>query len=109
MNNFVSKRQDPVKAIKFSHYYEKFPAVLTPTFLKGIRIKHYNDLTEEFIQKDTAIKGGGNYPLPKTKLMILDLWTEGEYWTTVRRWTPDKEKYYRSLIGQEVKIVVEQV
>jgi len=109
MNKFVSTRQDPIKTIKFSHRYKKMPVVLSPTFLKGIRLTHYNDLTPEFIELDTAIEGGGNYPLPKTKLMILDLWTEGDYWHTVRRWTPEKEKYYRGLVGSEVKIVIEEV
>jgi hypothetical protein len=27
-------------------------------------------------------------------------------WTTIRRWTPQKEKYYRSIIGEEVKIEI---
>lgn len=108
MNKFVSKRQEPIKTIKFSHKYKKMPVVLSPTFLKGVRLKHYNELTEDFIKLDTETVDGKFYQLPKTQLLILDLWSEGTYWHTVRRWTSEKEKYYRSLVGQEVKIVVEE-
>jgi hypothetical protein len=31
---------------------------------------------------------------------------DGRTWTTIRRWTPQKEKYYRSIIGEEVKIEI---
>lgn len=107
--SIVTDRQHAIKTIKFSHQYKKMPVILEPTFLKSVRVKHYNELTEEFILKDTETVDGQFYQLPKTQLLILDLWTEGEYWHTVRRWTPEKEKYYRSLVGQEVKIVVEEV
>lgn len=100
-------KNESIKTIKFSHRYKKMPVVLSPTFLKGVRIKHYNDLTEEFIKLDTETVDGKFYNLPKTKLLILDLWTEGDYWHTVRRWTPQKEEYYRGLVGQEVRIVIE--
>ena len=101
-------KNESIKTIKFSHYYKKMPAVLSPTYLKGVRLKHYNDLTEDFIREDTETVDGSFYDLPKTHLLILDLWTEGKYWTTVRRWTPEKEKYYRSLVGKEVRIEVVQ-
>lgn len=99
-------RNEAIKTIKFSHYYKKMPAVLTPTYLKGIRVKNYSDLTEEFIREDTETVDGEFYQLSKGKLLILDLWTEGKYWTTVRPWNSEKEKYYRSLIGKEVRIEV---
>ena len=31
---------------------------------------------------------------------------KGSIWTTIRRWTPEKEDYYRSHIGEEVKIEI---
>ena len=101
-------KDESIKTIKFSHDYKKFPPVLAGTYLKGLRIKHYDDLTEDFIRKDTEIVDGTFYKLPKTKLMILDLWTAGKYWTTVRPWNRQKEEYYQSLLGQEVRIVVEK-
>lgn len=88
------------------------PPVLSPTFLAKVEKAHYNQLTQQFIDQDTAITGGGYYQLPKTWLLILHLWTGsgmGSFkWTTVRPWNADKEKYYRSLCGQEVQIVIDE-
>jgi hypothetical protein len=44
------------------------------------------------------------YPLPKGKVIVLLLITYKYVWTTIRRYIPYKEKYYRSLVGQDVKI-----
>ena len=101
------EKDESIKSIKFSHKYKKMPVVLVPTFLKGVRIRHYNELTEDFIKLDTETVDGKFYPLPKTKLLILDLWTDGGCWHTCRPWNKQKEEYYRSLIGKKVRIVVE--
>ena len=41
-------------------------------------------------------------------VIVLTLFTKEEtgtwLWTTIRRWTPQKEEYYRKLIGMEVEI-----
>jgi hypothetical protein len=59
------------------------------------------------VEYDTAIIGGGNYPLPSGKVLVLLLQAEsGEVWTTIRRWTPDKEQYYRGLRGMRLAVVV---
>lgn len=99
-------------AIKFSHRYKKFPPSLEDTHLFDVDIINLEDLDPAFIAEDTAIVGGGNYPLPKKgKYMILRLCSysnmgEMHTWQTIRRWTPSKEAYYRSHLGEKVRCEV---
>lgn len=95
-----------MRTINFSHRYKKMPEKINPTFLNAVDVAHYQELEEDFIKYDTETIDGSFYPFSKTKLLILRLWTEGEEWTTVRRWTSDKERYYRSLVGQQVRISI---
>jgi hypothetical protein len=95
-----------MRTIKFSHYYKKMPLVLNPTFIKDIALIDYTDLTPEEIKLDTETRDGQFYPLPKTKLIWIKLWTEGHEWGTLRRYTPDKYEYYSNLVGEEVHIEV---
>ena len=77
-------------SIMFSYYYKKFPDSFENTKLTNVEIVNLEDLTTEFLEQDTAIKGGGNYKLPKYgKYMIL--WLETTYqdgnvhfWQTIR-------------------------
>jgi hypothetical protein len=71
---------------------------------------HYRDLSNVFIAYNTGILNSHNYyPLPKTDVLVLLLIADdGRTWTTIRRWTPQEEKYYRSITGEEVKIEVAQ-
>jgi hypothetical protein len=93
--------------ITFSHRYTKMPdrgkAILLQVFKT-----HYKDLSNVFVAYDTEILNSHDYyPLPKTDLIVLLLIADdGRTWTTIRRWTPQKEKYYRSITGQEVKIEI---
>jgi hypothetical protein len=70
------------------------------------------DLNLEFLQYDTRIKDEEFYKLPtKGDYMILmlrstairnddgELMEASQLWTTIRRRTPEKEKYYRELVG----------
>lgn len=89
--------------IRFSHFYEKMPPDYQVSRLVGLDIVHIENLTKEFIEKDTAIIGGGHYKLPSQgKYMVL--WLESSImnirWQTIRRWTKQKEEYYRSHIGK---------
>lgn len=107
--------------IKFSHKYEKMPLPFftmdenrTITHLIEVLVTDTKELSTDFITYDTAIaEGGGNqfYKLPKGKILILFLLTSHsgskELWTTIRRWTPEKEAYYRSIHGQQIEVVVE--
>jgi len=104
-----------MKKIKFSHYYNKFRETSAcpenkPQYLTQIFIVDRKDLTESFIEYDTLIDEPNMkmayYELPKGKLMVLLFCSGNRLWTTIRRWTPQKEKYYQSLIGQEFEIVI---
>jgi hypothetical protein len=109
-------------AIKFSHAYDKFPAGYYLSKLLDVLPVRLEDLSQEFLKYDTFIEGDEYYKLPKKgDYMILMLRSTArtdddgsvlepsQLWTTIRRRTPEKEKYYRGLIGQVVncKIVKE--
>ena len=98
--------------IMFSNYYNKFPDSFNNTKLINVEIVNLEELNPEFLEQDTAIKGGGHYKLPKYgKYMIL--WLETTYidgnihfWQTIRRWTQSKEIYYKNNINKLVNIEV---
>ena len=101
--------------IEFSHWYKKFPKSFegTKTSLVGVKVVNLEDLDKKFIEEDTAILGGGHYELPATgKYMILGLITTKvgvrciHVWQTIRRYTPEKEAYYRAHVNEEVRIEV---
>jgi len=93
--------------IKFSHRYHKMPPAPDPSRLLEVLVANRATLHSAFVEYDTAIIGGGNYALPDGKVLVLLLQAEGgELWTTVRRWTPDKEQYYRGLRGTRLAVVV---
>lgn len=107
--------------IKFSHVYTKFPFGKTPPFgaeLLQVFLTEKNELSEEFIKYDTRTDDGDYYELPEGKLLILllraDIWRpkpgieawQKEVFTTVRRWTLEKEQYYKSKVGEVFEIVV---
>ena len=125
-----------MKTIRFSHIYHKMPFsdwVPNPDIkLKATLLEVFecnkDELSPEFIEYDTSyyeeqrdhvdIMEGGkvryskhNYPLPTGKLLILLLQTVNEsgahLWTTVRRSTPEKKIYYRSMRGKQFECVVE--
>ena len=108
--------------IKFSHDYPiKFPfrdMNGVPCRLIQVLKVHYDDLSEEFKKYDTYYLDEddteGYYKLPKTNLLILFLVPHAlippaRLFTTIRRWTPKKEKFYRSKIGEEFRIEVKEV
>ena len=103
-----------MQKIKFSHKYYKMPiSIARKTYLLGVTKIHYNNLPKGFIIYDTAYASEdgklGYYPLPKTELIILTLFTDSEQsprvWTTVRRYTSRKYEYYQGLIGKQVEII----
>jgi hypothetical protein len=96
------------RQIKFSHRYTKMPQDLSNSFLLDVWVKNLEDMSEGFLNYDTQYSGGW-YPLPKKgKFLVLFIRTGYSIWTTIRRWIPRKEQYYRGLIGQEVKIVIQE-
>jgi hypothetical protein len=100
-----------MQVIKFSHKYYKMPKVvkIVPTTLMQVLVCDKQHLSTNFLEYDTAYpteKGMENYELPEGGLLVLILNTGGFVWTTLRRHTQEKERYYRTLQGQEVKIEI---
>jgi hypothetical protein len=113
------------KVIKFSHVYTKMPEA--PTDKKVMLLEIFNveskeALSKEFINYDTQFFKWNyfekqleeqHYPLPNGKLMVLLLMFNSDkefskpyLFTTIRRHTPEKEKYYRELRGQTISIMI---
>lgn len=101
-----------MNTITFSHRYEKMPAQVEylSTYIEDVRQKHFRDLTNEEIDQDTKIVGGGHYTLPNTDLIHIKLWSltiNGPVrWATYRPYTKEKFEYYWGLRGSEVKIEI---
>ena len=110
-------------SIKFSHRYPKIPreAYSSPigvTKLFAVIPFEDHQVSKPFISYDTlfgeytpAHPEGEYYPLQKGKkiLLLLSSFTTNNpiiLWTTLRRWTPEKEAYYISHLGEVVKIEV---
>lgn len=104
-------------SIKFSENYYKLPLPMPfrATLMQCIKV-HYKELSKTFIAYDTEYTNG-NYELPKTDLILLILLTriccqdanDGIYaFTTIRRWTPEKWSFYKSLEGNDVGIVMSE-
>lgn len=105
--------------IKFSHSYDKMPAGYHLSKLLDVFPVKLENLSPEFRKYDTTYWESDEekqYPLPtKGDYMILllrstavsddagNVTEPSQLWTTIRRRTPEKEKYYRSLIGQVVE------
>jgi len=86
---------------------------MSPTLIQIFKC-HYNDLSAEFLDYDAQYfvrypNRLARYPVPKTELLVLIFKIDSDIFTTCRRWTPQKEKYYRSKIGEEFKIVIKEV
>ena len=91
--------------IKFSHAYSKMPKNPSHSRLLEVFTVDRSDLHRCFVDYDTKIKLAGNYKLPSGKLLVLLLLTEsGELFSTIRRYTEEKELYYRGLRCKNVKI-----
>ena len=98
-----------MRTIKFSHFYSKMPEGFEVSKLLEIFVAYRKDLHECFIEYDTSYGDEGEkYPLPKGKLIVMLLQTRDSkvLWTTMRRCTPNKLKYYSGLRGSFVKCEV---
>ena len=105
--------------IKFSHKYYKMPSAYIESQLSQVLIINESEVSDSFREYDTTyrifegnqLKPDGQYELPKGKIILLLLIANkghGWLWCTTRRWTPEKEKYYRSIQGQNVEIVIQE-
>lgn len=101
--------------IKFSHRYDKIPAdtiLNMGTVLLHVFTIEAKDIGFDFLNYDTIYCEDGKvnrYELPKGKVLVLLLLSGGlMLWTTIRRWIPQKEKYYQNIVGQPVEIVINE-
>lgn len=106
--------------IKFSHRYRKMPDferfkkhLVAEIFL----VRDKKDLSDYFRMMDTIYLQDGHakeYPLPDGPLIIIllisfpEVGFERFIWTTIRRWTPQKESYYRGIRGKDVEIEIKE-
>jgi hypothetical protein len=103
--------------IKFSHDYFKFGGLQHATAIEHkllhVFVEDTKNFGKEFINYDTSYfdeKEGSKkfYELPKGKVLVLFFFAGfDDVFTTIRRWTPEKENYYKCKIGQEFKVVIE--
>lgn len=103
--------------IKFSHNYFKidfFPlGTIFSAKLLHVFVEDSKNFQEDFVDYDTAFinQENGlreNYVLPKGKVLVLLFFNNYDrVFTTIRRWTIEKEDYYRSKIGERFQVVIE--
>lgn len=72
-------------------------------------LEETKNLHRAFIDYDTLYFDSENkqnyYQLPEGKILVLLFGDIGNTsFTTIRRWTPEKEQYYRSHIGEMFKV-----
>ena len=95
-----------MKTIKFSHNYPKLHGQEDAVLIK-VHIINHNQLSAKLIMYDTDKGDGTYYVLPNTKLIyLLFEGGEGIPFTTIRRYTEGKLKYYQLSIGHLFKIEV---
>ena len=74
--------------------------------LLSVRIVSFFDLDNDLIEYDTQKSDGSYYTLPKTTLLHLTFLGDKLIpFCTLRRYTIEKYRYYKSLIGKTFKIV----
>jgi len=95
--------------IKFLHDYWKLHNIAkrTPVILLQVFVVDKKDLSPDFVEYDTAIHPEGHYKLPNGKLIVLLFYQGMVLFTTIRRWTPEKERYYTSQMGETFEVVIE--
>lgn len=106
----------PIMEIKFSHNYPKLHGQVKARLLE-IEVFEKRLLHPDFISYDTIYLGTEGvfpcgekyYPLPTGTIIVL-IFLGDKYipFTTVRRWTAQKEQDYRAGINQVFDIIIEE-
>ena len=92
--------------IKFSHEYPKLHGQKSAQLVHVRRVEA-SSLHEDLIEYDTRTTTGEHYALPKGMLLqLVFLGNKGIPFCTLRRWTPDKEVYYRECVDKQFEVVV---
>jgi hypothetical protein len=88
--------------IKFSHRYPKLHGQKSARLL-CVELRNRAELNEEFVEYDTVYENDpatDHYCLTNGRYMVLVfLGNKLIPFTTVRRWTAEKERYYKNAIG----------
>lgn len=99
-----------VPQIKFSKHYKKLPSDADGRFARLLAVHKVSlqHQAEWFLKYDTEAVDGTHYPLPKQGefLFLLFELENGGLFTTLRRWTCQKEGYYLGKIGCSFEVVV---
>ena len=94
--------------IKFSHRYPKLHDQKSAR-LVHIHLVSRSDMCADFIEYDTIFRNGNDidhYPLPSGKYMVLVFLGDKLIpFTTARRHTEEKFRYYQDAIGRDFEIV----
>ena len=99
--------------IKFSHFYWKFPVDVTKKPVKLISAIgiHSDDLSEAMITYDATYTKDNHvreYKIPEGDLILLIFQIRPNcIFTTIRRFTPSKWRYYKGLEGEMFDVVIE--
>ena len=92
--------------IKFSKEYPKLHGQ-TEAILLNVKSLNFKALPKELIEYDTKAKDGSYYLLPKTELIHLTFLGDKLIpFCTIRKYTIEKEKYYRNEIHNVFDIVI---
>lgn len=102
--------------IRFSHRYPKVYEQRTAKLLHVRRVES-TDLSEAFVEYDTVFFAPGNpplhighYDLPSGPVLLLVFLGDQHIpFTTVRRWTYEKECYYVQNKGKVFDIIVAMI
>ena len=91
--------------IKFSKKFHKLRAfdVSKPFRVLDVLLVNRIELSDTFLEYDTK-HDEGYYPIRDGDYLLILLEQDGRLLTTLRRYTPAKEEFYRSLIGREVGV-----
>lgn len=100
--------------IKFSGKYEKLKAAEVKhgdrVVLVSAQCVQLEELPKDFLKYDMEYLGGfGHYPLPAKGKFILLLFVAPlgcGVFTTLRRWTPRKWKYYGDGVGGDFQVEI---
>jgi hypothetical protein len=96
--------------IKFSQEYYKIVCIdKEANNLLAVFRTHYDKLDKDFIAYDTAYEDKEGkmcfYQIPKTEVLVLLFFSKnGELFTTIRRFIPSKEEYYKSMVGKWFRV-----
>lgn len=99
--------------IKFSHDYPKLGGT-KQAFLLDVWKMNTKEFSKKFVEYDTIYIEDNTprqYPLPEGDVLVLIfhgiVFNVPGLFTTIRRFTPSKEMYYRNQIGKAFNVIIE--